>query len=420
MIQKVSLFNTHRDFLNFLAFVLLLLTHSLYLEYKIYKELSRFDSFITTATIQKQYLKTKNAKTYQVLKLKGENGLNFYTTANKNTKNLKNQLIILEAFPKDFTFFNYLNTFYASTKILKTKDITSLKTTLTTAVQNAHKNDQISSLYNALYFASDVDYELRVIFSNLGISHIVAISGFHLGIISSMLYFLIKPIYSFAQSRYFPYRNASSDIFLLTSSVLLAYLLFLEAPPSLVRSLGMFVIGYILFDRGIKVITLQTLLVAILLLLALFPRLFFAIGFWLSALGVFYIFLFIEHNKEHSWLYQLIGISVAVYLYMVPISLFIFENFSIYHPLSIVLSILFSIFYPLSMLLHLLGFGYAFDDFFQWLFRVGANGVKVGISKEVFASHMLLSFLALKSRIAFWTLNIFSFFIFIYAIYHVT
>ncbi|MDX9813815.1 MAG: ComEC/Rec2 family competence protein [Sulfurimonas sp.] len=420
MIERVSLFNSYRDFFIFLAFATLILAHSLYLEYKNYKKLARFDSFIATVSVLKQYEKTKDKKTYQVLKLKSDDGFSFYTIASKNTPNLKNHKLVVEAFAKDFTFLNYIDSFYANTKILEKSEIKNLKTKLTNLVASAHESDYIAQLYNALYFATDVDYDIRQIFSNLGISHIIAISGFHLGIISAMLYFIIKPIYGFFQNRHFPFRNANSDIFLLTSLVLLAYLLFLDTPPSLVRSLGMFVVGYVLYDRGVEVITMQTLLVAIVLLLAFFPRLYFAIGFWLSALGVFYIFLFVTYHKHRGWLYQLVGISVMVYLYMIPISLFIFGNFSLYHPISVPLSMLFSIFYPLSMLMHIVGFGNFLDGFLRWLLLVGQDGIKLEISSYVFYAHMLLSFLALKSRVAFYILNIFSFFIFVYAIYHVT
>lgn len=419
MIQKVSLFNTRRDFFIFLAFLLSILTHSLYLEYKQYQKISRFNSFITTATVEKQYIKTKNKRTYQVLKLKSNDGFTFYTKAKKNLQSLRDKEIKVVAWSKDLNFYSYLNSFFGYIKILSIEQKDDLKSLVTAYVDNSHTNTQIAQLYNALYFATSVDNDMQLAFSNLGVSHIVAISGFHLGIITALLYFLIKPLYNFAQNRYFPYRNANSDIFLIALCVLFAYVLFLDSPPSLVRSFGMFVVGFILYDRGIEVISMQTLLVTILLLLAFFPRLFFAIGFWLSALGVFYIFLFVIYNKTKSWLYQLVGISIMVYFYMVPISLYIFGNFSIYHPISIILSMLFSIFYPLSMFLHIIGQGDLFDNFFIWLLELGQNGYKVELNTYIFLAHFVLSFVAIKYRYAFYMLNAFSIFIFIYAIYKV-
>lgn len=419
MIQRVSLFTSRRDFFIFLAFCFIFLSHSLYVEYKKFEELTRFDSFLTKATIQKQYTKAKNSRTYQVLKLKSSDGITFYTKAKKDLQNLKDKEIEIEVWTKNLTFYDYISSFFGYSKIISIKEKESLKSDLNTFIDNAHENEQIARLYQALYLAEDVDSEMQNAFSNLGVSHIVAISGFHLGILSAILYFLISPIYKLAQNRFFPYTNAKRDLFFITFSVLFAYVLFLDSPPSLVRSFGMFIVGFVLYDRGIEVFSMQTLLIAVLLLLAFFPRLFFSLGFWLSAGGVFYIFLFLIYFKHLNFIYQLLGISVLVYLYMLPSSLFLFGNFSIYHPFSVILSMLFTPFYPLSIVLHTVGFGNLFDSFFEWLLILGENGTKISLSIYAFLLHILLSFGAIYNRYAMSVLSLFSLFIFIYAVYEV-
>ncbi|MFA5234617.1 MAG: ComEC/Rec2 family competence protein [Sulfurimonas sp.] len=419
MIERVSLFNKKRDFFLFIFACFLILSVSLFIEYRNFLEFNRFDSALVEATVLKQYTKSKNNRTYQVLKLKSEDGLTFYTTAKKSLQDLKDKKLSLEIWPKDLNFYRYLTIFYANNKIMSIKEDTSAKQKLDAYISSSHENKNISNVYQALYTNAPVDQDIQNKFSNLGVSHIVAISGFHLGIISALLYFLLKPIYKFAQNRFFPYRNSKIDLFIIVLSVLFAYTLFLESPPSLVRSFGMFVVGFMLYDRGIEIFSMQTLLVTILLLLAFFPRLAFSLGFWLSAGGVFYIFLFLIHFKNLNLFWQIMGISVLVYLFMLPVSLFIFQNFSIYHPFSIILAILFTPFYPLSIFLHIIGFGDIFDAFLEWLLVLGEDGAKVELNLYLFLLHAALSFVAIWSRNGMWALTLFSSSIFIYAIYNV-
>ncbi|MDQ1268411.1 MAG: competence protein ComEC, partial [Campylobacterota bacterium] len=320
MIERVSLFSKKRDFFLFISASALILFVSLFLEYKNFLEFTRFDSALVETTVLKQYTKSKNNRTYQVLKLKSEAGLTFYTTAKKSLQDVKDKKLTLEIWPKDLNFHGYLTNFYANSKIINIKEDTSAKQKLDTYISSSHENKTVANVYQALYTNAPVEEEIQNKFSNLGVSHIVAISGFHLGILSALLYFLLKPIYRFAQNRFFPYRNSKIDLFIIVVSVLFAYTLFLESPPSLVRSFGMFVVGFILYDRGIEIFSMQTLLVTILLLLAFFPRLAFSLGFWLSAGGVFYIFLFLIHFKNLNLFWQIVGISVLVYLFMLPVS----------------------------------------------------------------------------------------------------
>lgn len=419
MIERVSLFNNKRDFFIFISASAIILLVSLFLEYRNFLEFTRFDSALVEATVLKQYTKSKNNRTYQVLKLKSEDGLTFYTTAKKSLQDVKDKKLELEIWPNDLNFQGYLTDFYAKSKIINIKENTNAKQKLDSYISSSHENKTVANVYQALYTNAPVEEDVQNKFSNLGVSHIVAISGFHLGILSALLYFLLRPIYRIAQQRFFPYRNSKIDLFIIVVSVLFAYMLFLDSPPSLVRSFGMFVVGFVLYDRGIEIFSMQTLLVTILLLLAFFPRLAFSLGFWLSAGGVFYIFLFLIHFKNLNLFWQIVGISVLVYLFMLPVSLFIFQNFSIYHPFSIILAILFTPFYPLSIFLHIIGFGDIFDAFFEWLLVLGEDGVKVELNLYLFLLHAALSFVAIWSKTGMWILTLFSSSIFIYAIYNV-
>jgi competence protein ComEC len=419
MTERVSLFNSWRDISLFLFASLLILSLSLLFEYQNYKEFTRFDSALVEVTVLKQYVKQKGKRTYQVLKLKSSEGITFYTTAKKSLPDMKNSRLKMEIWAKELTFFTYLNSFYAISKILETEENNSTKERVNEFIAASHEDKKMANIYQALYTAKEVDHKTQTAFSNLGVSHIVAISGFHLSILSALLYFLLKPLYGFAQERFFPYRNSKLDIFVVVAAILFAYTLFLDAPPSLVRSFAMFLVGFFLYDRGIKIISMQTLFVTIILLLAFFPRLAFSLGFWLSAGGVFYIFLFLIHFKNLNIFWQMVGISVFVYLYMLPASLYIFQNFSLYHPFSVILSMLFTPFYPLSILAHLIGFGDICDPFLLWLMELGEDGSKVELSLYIFFLHTALSLGAIYSKKAMWGLTLFSTFVFIYAMQQV-
>ncbi|QOY54973.1 ComEC/Rec2 family competence protein [Candidatus Sulfurimonas marisnigri] len=428
MIERVSLFNTKREFLLFLLTCTLVLFYSLLIEYQNYKQLTRFDSQIVSAAVIKQYEKIKNGKTFQVLKLKSEEGFIFYSSAKKSFEHVEGKKLKLEIFAGKINFYEYLTSFYAYSKVKYIDRTPTLKQELNTYISSIHTSENsnsshvdknIANIYQALYTATPLNKELQSIFSTLGVSHLLAISGFHLGVLSALLFFLLKPIYSYFQNRYFPYRNSKFDIFIIVSLALLTYLLFLDSPPSLLRAFAMLIIGFILYDRGIKIVSMQTLLLTVLLLLSFFPKLFFALGFWLSVSGVFYIFLFLIHFKDLNKIWQFIIIPFWVYILMLPFSLTIFGNFSIYHPLSIVWTTLFTLFYPLSILLHVVGYADAFDGLLESLIFLGQEGLHVELSYKLLALHVVISLLSIYKKSFVWLMLVFSFFVFIYAVYHV-
>lgn len=397
-----------------------MLAFSLALQYKEYKDFTLFDSAFVDASVIKQYVKTKNKRTYQVLKLKSDDGLVFYTTAKKSLQDLTNLHVSLEVWPKELTFYGYMTSFYGNSKIVKIHERDSVKERLLSYIASSHSNKDIAALYQALFLAAPLQPELQRTFSNLGVSHLLAISGFHLGVLGGILFFVLRPILFFFQDRYFPYANSKLILFLSVASVLFAYLAFLDYPPSLLRAFGMFVVGFVLYDRGIEVVSMQTLFVSVVLLLALFPRLAFSVGFLLSASGVFYIFLFFIYFKELRPLLQFGLLGIWVYLMMLPFSLTIFGNFSTLHPFSVVWTMLFILFYPLGILLHVANFGYLLDPALEPFLELGQSKDVVGLSIYILLLHVALSFSAVYKKEALFALLLLSGSIFVYSMYHVT
>ena len=423
-LERVELLSSKRDFLYLFTLFLLLFTLSLSYQYYNYRQLTKFDSALLRATVIKQYKKTKTdtkdkTKSYQVLKLKTENDLSFYTVASKRAPDYRNKQLLIEIQTANINFLSYLKGFFTFSKIIEAHRDRRLKTKISHALISQHKEKAINAIYQALFLAKPLPYSLQQHFSNLGITHLLAISGFHLGVLSTMLFFLFRYPYRFLQNRYFPYRSAKRDLFFLVAATLFAYTLFLEYPPSLLRAFAMLIIGFVLYDRGIKIISMQTLFISTLLILALFPKLIFSIGFFLSISGVFYIFLFLLYFKSRHRVWQFFLLPFWVYLMMLPYALVIFGNFSLYHPLSILFSSLFSLFYPLSILLHLIGMGNLLDPVIHFLLDIKVHPVVIELNNYYLYISILLSLMAVLKKEALYLLLLYSFSIFIYAMYHV-
>ncbi len=420
MIERISVFQNKNEVLSFFFVTLFIFSYTLLMEYKNYKDLTQFNSAIVNAKVLAQYEKSKNNKSYQVLKLKAQDGYTFYTSAKKSLQNLKEKTLSLELFASNKSFYEYLNGFYAFSKILSVTSELSSKEKLNIWLESKHDNSEVASIYKALYTATPLQQQLYGVFSTLGVSHLLAISGFHLGVLSAVLFFLLKYPYSFLQNRYFPYAHANRDLFIAVAIILFCYLLFLDAPPSLLRAFGMLVIGFFLYDRGYKIVSMQTLLLSVVLLIAFFPRLIFSLGFWLSVSGVFYIFLFFIHFKELGKFKQFILLPLWLYICMLPFSLVLFENFSLYHPLSIIWTALFSLFYPLSIVLHLAGFGSSFDTLLEQLIFLAKESHTVLLSYKYLGMHIMLSLGAVYKKEFVYALLFCSISVLIYAVYNVT
>ncbi|MBA1438538.1 MAG: ComEC/Rec2 family competence protein [Epsilonproteobacteria bacterium] len=417
MIERVELLQKPKEWF-FLFFVfLLLLSFSLLWEYYNYKQLVKFDSALVNAKVLNQYTKTKTTpsgktKHYQILKLKADDGFTFYTLAKKDLSDIIAKQISLEIFTGkegNISFLDYLKGFFAPSKILKIDNSQNLWHLLQNAIASQHQDANITRIYEALYLAKPLPKDLLQTFSTLGISHLIAISGFHLGVLSFVLLLLLKYPYKFLQSRYFPYRSFQRDTFILIALALLLYTIFLDAQPSLLRSFVMFVIGFFLYDRGIKIISMQTLLITILVILTLFPRLVFALGFWLSVAGVFYIFLFLHHFQSKKFLWQFLMLPLFVYLMMLPYSTVIFGNFSLLHPLSTLYTTLFSLFYPLSIALHLMGMGDLLDGVLLTLIQSAKDSsIWLELPNYLLVGFVFASLLAIFSRLFFYLLIVFA------------
>jgi len=424
-IERLKLFSNSKEYLQFFTLSFFFFCFSLLYKYYNYTKLHEFDTYITNATVLKQYTKTKikpngKEKSYQVLKLKSDEGFEFYTIASKKTPSYVGKDIEVEFYTDKIDFLAYLKSFFAFSKITKVPKELTHKEQLLRALSTKHKNNDIAAIYKALFLAMPLPNHLQQTFANLGISHLVALSGFHLSVLFGILFFLLKYPYTLLQSHYFPYRSKNRDLFFIIALLLGLYLLFVAMPPSLLRAYAMLVVFFILYDRGVEILSMQTLFVSSIILIILFPRLLFSVGFFLSLSGVFYIFLFLHYFAKHSKVSQFLLLPFWVYLMMLPYSLVLFGNFSLYHPLSILITSLFSLFYPLSLFLHFIGYGDLLDGSIEFLLSLEPHAKILHLDSSWLYLHVSLSLLSLYKKELLTLLLFESLAFFIYAIYYVT
>jgi competence protein ComEC len=164
----------------------------------------------------------------------------------------------------------------------------------------------------------------RQAYSQAGVSHLLALSGMHLGILYGLLYLLLL-----RWSRYGPWRWH-----LLPPALLLiwGYALLTGLPLSLVRAsvmLSVFTVGT-LAERHQPPIHLLAL--SALAILMCSPHALFDIGFQLSFVSVFFIILVFMPWRESllsmpgHWLWEALGVSLAAWLGAAPLSAYYFHT----------------------------------------------------------------------------------------------
>ncbi|RKV01791.1 competence protein [Helicobacter pylori] len=402
-------------------FLSLLLAINLYLEYLNYQKLDFSKPTSLNAQILLQYPKTKDQKTYFVLKLQSKNMI-FYTTIKEPLKNLQYRHAQFFGKIKSCSFLESLKSCFFQTYSFSLMRKHNFKSHLRHFIDSAHSNALVGNLYRALFIGDNLNKDLRDRANALGINHLLAISGFHLGILSMSVYFLFSLFYTPLQKRYFPYRNAFYDIGVLVWVFLLGYLLLLDFLPSFFRAFLMGLLGFLACFFGVRILSFKLLILACCIAIALLPKLLFSVGFLLSVCGVWYIFLFLKHTqiffKTSSFLrrsFQAISLSALVFLNMLIIVHAFFPMFSPYQLFSIPLGLIFIVFFPLSLFLHAVGLGSLLDHILSMPLTIPT--ISVSSPLWLLGAHLFLTILSTRSFKVYLSMNVLSMGFFLYCCY---
>ncbi|WP_190319549.1 ComEC/Rec2 family competence protein [Helicobacter pylori] len=416
-----ELLSTPKEYLWCGVVLSLVLSINLYLEYLNHQKLDFSKPTSLNAQILLQYPKTKDQKTYFVLKLQSK-GMIFYTTIKEPLKNLQYRHAQFFGKIKSCSFLESLKSCFFQTYSFSLTRKQDFKSHARHFIDSVHSNALVGNLYRALFIGDNLNKDLRDRANALGINHLLAISGFHLGILSVSVYFLFSLFYTPLQKRYFPYRNAFYDIGVLVWVFLLGYLLLLDFLPSFFRAFLMGLLGFLACFFGVRLLSFKLLVLACCIAIALLPKLLFSVGFLLSVCGVWYIFLFLKHTqiffKNSSFLarsFQVISLSALVFLNMLIIAHAFFPMFSLYQLFSIPLGLIFIVFFPLSLFLHAVGLGSLLDNILSMPLTIPT--ISIPSPLWLLGVHLFLTILSARFFKVYLSMNVLSAGFFLYCCY---
>jgi len=399
--QKLNLINNKKELFIFSSFLLLILICTLSLQYKNYQDLKEESIYKVEAQVLNKYEKDD----FYIYKFQ-TNSFSFFTSTPKALELDKLDFVDITILTSNISFLEYLKGFYAkSFNIFKLKK-NSLKKDLVKKIKSQHSNKNISEIYEAIFLAIPTNNKLRDVFAIYSISHLIAISGFHLGVLSFIIYAILYYPYNFFHNRYFPYRNKKYDIMIITLIVLFIYLIFTNLVPSLLRAFIMMLFGIFVLRANIKLISFETLLLTLLSILVLFPSYIFSISLWFSIIGVFYIFLFIKYFQNQNKIFLFLFFNIWIFASFNPIVHYFFGVTAHIQLISPFITILFTLFYPFELFLHLIGYGDFLDKFLNFAINLNYHTFELFTPLWFFVIYTFFSILSIFSLYAFYILNI--------------
>lgn len=399
MIIKTKLQNKKILTITILIFLFLI---NLSIEYAKYLDLIDEEIYETKVEVLNIYKKDN----FDILRVKADN-FDFFTNVNKNENIKKSDFLNITFISRNISFLDYLKGFYTKTIYFdRIKKSYSLKDKIVEKINLNHENEMIKELFGALFLAIPISKELRDICTNYGISHLIALSGFHLVVLSFIIYWIFYYPYSFFHQKYFPYRNKKYDLLIITIFLLFFYLLLTGIVPSLLRAFVMFCLGIFLLRSNIKIFSFETLFFTFLIVIALFPKYLFSLGFWFSIMAVFYIYLFLQYFKNLNKYFQLFFFNLWMFLIFNPIVHFYFPQTTIEQFLSIIITITFAIFYLFEIVAHIFDFAIYFDGYIKEFLEYKFYVYEVKTPFYFFIVFLISSFLSIFYKKAFWILNI--------------
>ena len=207
---------------------------------------------------------------------------------------------------------------------------------LVSLLKDGSLNEASKALVATMLLGDDsfLDPEVSDTYSAVGVSHILCVSGMHVGIIYLMCSYLL----------FFLNRNRAQRVLkaLLLAAAVWLYACMVALSPSVVRSAVMF--SFVSFGKVLRqqTRTYNSLLTSAFLMLLLRPLLLFELGFQLSYLAVWGIVClqpglqqcWRPRSRVLSWLWDIWSVSLAAQLFTSPVSIFCFHQFPTWFLLS--------------------------------------------------------------------------------------
>jgi competence protein ComEC len=181
---------------------------------------------------------------------------------------------------------------------------------------------------------SALTHDLKDTYSRTGASHVLALSGLHLGIIYTLLSMLV------VGRRW----QTVTQVIMIIS--IWAFVFLVGMPTSVVRAAVMLTVYALLALGHRRRMSVNTLAFTAIAMLLVSPRALFDVGFQMSFMAVFCILLFVplflrpvsaRYQMTHRlarWLLSMVAVSVAAQIGVAPLIAYYFGRFSCYFLLT--------------------------------------------------------------------------------------
>ena len=285
-------------------------------------------------------VKIKNEKITIKLNTDEKILINYYIKSNENYSNLKiGSIIKVEGkldYPKkntNFNLFNYKN-YLLSEKIyfvLTANKITYIKDTdniffkaknlLINYINNFKTKDYLYTFI--LGNTSLLEQDTKESFQNNGISHLFAVSGMHITLISTLLMYLLKKI------------TKNHDIsYIITIFILLFYTFITNFSSSILRAFLLFLLIYINKKFKFNLKTIEIIMLILLILLMYNPFYIYSIGFKFTFIISIILILFSKKiNNFKNYFSKLLMTSLISFFVSLPIVINNFFEINLISPL---------------------------------------------------------------------------------------
>lgn len=285
-------------------------------------------------------VKIKNEKITIKLNTDEKILINYYIKKNENYSNLKiGSIIKVEGkldYPKkntNFNLFNYKN-YLLSEKIyfvLTANKITYIKDTdniffkaknlLINYINNFKTKDYLYTFI--LGNTSLLEQDTKESFQNNGISHLFAVSGMHITLISTLLMYLLKKI------------TKNHDIsYIITIFILLFYTFITNFSSSILRAFLLFLLIYINKKFKFNLKTIEIIMLILLFLLMYNPFYIYSIGFKFTFIISIILILFSKKiNNFKNYFSKLLMTSLISFFVSLPIVINNFFEINLISPL---------------------------------------------------------------------------------------
>lgn len=214
--------------------------------------------------------------------------------------------------------------------------------------------------------------QLREAYSKAGVSHVLALSGLHLGIIYAMLALLLGQR-----------RNTMLGL-VATITLIWLFALMVGMSPGIVRSAAMFTLYTLMSYLSREYLTLNSLAAAATIILVASPAMLWDVGFQMSFLAVLGIVIghamvrnnrfYVRHSRRGvvGKLVSLVFVSLAAQTFVLPLVMYNFGNVPLYFILANIVAVpLTTLIIYVSILLFVLSLlcalGTLADVVWQWL-----------------------------------------------------